>query len=161
MNRIINSRALLNKQKFLSLILILYSINQSQQLTGLQKAVRLIQNRRNNFQHTKDVLLKNKLIPHERACYNIQRLKQIIGIAWEHVFTDFGFTRVTNCPRGGCDYDLIKRSTKTIIELKNNYLTDSGKSKKYTIQKLKSYKRRNPTYTVIYASINYKNSIGK
>ena len=77
------------------------------------------------------------------------RLKQVIGISWEFVFTDFGFSRTSNCPRGGCDYDLINRRTKTIIELKNNYLTDSGKSKKYTIQKLKQFKQRNPTFAVI------------
>lgn len=151
----------MSKQKFLNLILILFFINSSQQLTGLQKAVRLIQRRRINFEHTNDILLKNKIIPHERTCYNIQRLKQVIGIAWEFVLTDFGFNRTSMCPRGGCDYDLINRRTKTVMELKNNYLTDSGKSKKYTIEKLKAFKRRNPTYTVIYASINYKNNIGK
>jgi len=140
----------MNVKKIQILLLILY-FSQLTKQTGLQDAVELIQWRRTNFHHTNDILLKNKIIPHERTCYKIQRLKQIIGIAWEHVFKDFGFTRTSTCPRGGCDYDLINRRTKTVIELKNNYLTDSGKSKKYTIQKLKAFKRRNPRYTVIYA----------
>ena len=59
------------KQKVLNLLLILCMVKHSQQLTGLQKAVRLIQNRRLNFQHTKDILLKNKIILHERTCYSI------------------------------------------------------------------------------------------
>ena len=105
-------------KKFLCIILILSIAKNSQQLTGLQKAVRLIQRRTTNFQHSNDILLKNKLIPHEQKCYNIQRLKQIIGIAWEHVFTDFGFNRTSTCPRDGCDYDLKNRNTKTVIELK-------------------------------------------
>jgi len=148
-------------KKFLCIILILSIAKNSQQLTGLQKAVRLIQRRTTNFQHSNDILLKYKLIPHEQKCYNIQRLKQIIGIAWEHVFTDFGFNRTSTCPRGGCDYDLKNRNIKTVIELKNNYQSDSGKAKKYTFNKLKEFKRRNPLYTVIYASINYKNTLGK
>jgi len=148
-------------KKYLIILIIFYSSKNSNQLTGLQKAIKLIQSRKLNFHHTNDLLLKNKIIAHERKCYDIQRLKQVIGIAWEFVFTDFGFSRIKICSRGGCAYDLINRRTKTIIELKNNYLTDSGKAKKYTMLTLEKYKRNNPNFTVIYASINYKDNIGK
>ena len=70
---------------FLCIIIILCTAKNSQQLSGLQKAVRLIQRRTTNFRHFNDILLKYKLIPHEQKFYNIQRLKQIIGIAWKHI----------------------------------------------------------------------------
>ena len=98
-------------KKFLCLILTLCAAKNSQQLTGLQKAVRLIQRKTANFQHFNDILLKNKLISHEQKCYNIRRLKQIIGIAWEHVFSDFSFNRTSTCPRGGCNLLSLPIST--------------------------------------------------
>lgn len=131
--------------------------------TGVQRAVQILSQSITSFKHSNDIILKNKIIPHERDCFELQLLKQRIGIAWEHVFTDFGFkrTRINSCPRGGCVYDLYNHTSKIVIELKNNYNSDSGKAKRYTHNKLKLFKRRNPTYKVIYGAINYKNSIGK
>lgn len=128
---------------------------------GLDEAVKILKNRifiPNDLYSKYDlVLYHSRTYRHMyKSCYKLQRIRQNLGFAWEHVMTDFGFTRVRNQP-----YDLINLQTRTVIQLKNSYDTGSSYAKKHLFYQLTKFKNENPNYTVIYASINYKKGKGK
>ena len=51
----------------------------------------------------------------EEAAYRLQVLRMRLGLAWELVFTDYGFTKQPS------RIDLINHRRKIAVELKNRY----------------------------------------
>lgn len=84
-----------------------------------------------------------------------QRLMKI-GEIWQEVLGNYnGFNNLKKGHETGLD--IISIDKKIIIELKNRTNTDNSSSKKTNFDKLAKFKKNNPEYTCIYASINDNN----
>ena len=121
---------------------------------GLETAVDLLSQPFKPYTPTRDVVLSGNVGQWEAAAYKLNSLRTRLGIAWEFVFTDYGFERL---PRG---IDLINRRRKIGLELKNGWVINSM-VKRVDHLLLKKFKREHPDYTVIFGHVNYKNEIGK
>ena len=77
-----------------------------------------------------------------------------IGLAWELVFTNYGFVRQTS------GIDLINHRRKIAIELKNGYRINSI-VRREDFRRLRVFKARNSRYMVILSFINDKTLEGK
>lgn len=121
---------------------------------GLQKANDLIKQPISLHRRTKDVVLTGITNRLEEAAYKLQVLRMRLGIAWEMVFTDYGFTRQ---PSG---LDIINHRRKIAIELKNGYRINSI-VRRVDFHRLREYKAHHPRYTVILGIINDRSLEGK
>jgi hypothetical protein len=76
-----------------------------------------------------------------------------IGEIWQEVLGNYnGFINLKIGHHTGLD--IISHSKKIAIELKNRTNTDNSSSKKSNLDKLSKFKKENPDYTCIYATIN-------
>lgn len=78
-----------------------------------------------------------------------------IGEIWEEAIGNYdGFIKLKIGNDTGLD--IISKSRKIIIELKNRTNTDNHSSRKANMDKLVKFKKENPDYTCIYGLINDK-----
>lgn len=138
-----------------TIITILLLARQCFALTGLQKAVAYIREPIDYHNPPSDIVLHGYIDRISIDAYKLQILRMRIGLAWELVMTDYGFQRGT-VPT----LDLVSRTRKIAIELKNNFRINS-QVKRANLQALKEFKRRHPTYQVILGFVNYKSANGK
>src|SRR5438552_1944850 len=117
---------------------------------GMTRAIDYLRRPLPSTKSIQDVILRGKFDNLQDHAYKLNRIRSRLGIAWEYVFTDFGFEIVHNV------IDVINRNRSIAIELKNSWRTDNANSKKCIMDKLKIFKRNNPDFTVIYGAINYK-----
>jgi hypothetical protein len=117
--------------------------NMSLSIVFKNKIIKIIKKYKNkSFKLSNDIILGE-------INYNHSCLKMYIGKIWQETI---------GCLKGWksneTGIDLINKSKKIAIELKNSYNTCNSSSKKAIIQKLKEFKLNNSEYTVIYAYIN-------
>ena len=129
-------------------------LRRSREGSALQRAGVLIKKPISLNRRTNDVLLSGLVSPLEDSAYKLQVLRMRIGLAWELVFTDYGFVRQTS------GIDLINHRRKIAIELKNGYRINSM-VKREDFRRLRAFKARHPRYTVILGIINDKTLEGK
>ena len=122
--------------------------------TGLRRARELIQQPISMHRRTHDIVLSGVTDRLEGAAYKLQILRMRVGLAWEWVFTDYGFTKQ---PSG---IDLINSRRRVAIELKNGYRINSI-VRREDLRRLCAFKTRHPRYTVILGFINDKQVEGK
>lgn len=86
----------------------------------------------------------------------MEKQKQMkIGYIWQEVLGNYDkFENLGVAHETGLD--IISRSRKIIIELKNRTNTDNSSSKKHNFDKLSIFKKNNPDYTCIYGNVNDK-----
>jgi len=120
---------------------------------GMQRALDYLRRPLPPTQPIQDVILRGKFDNLQANAFRLNRIRSRLGRAWEFVFTDFGFNLVNNV------IDVINPNRLIALELKNSWRTDNANSKKCVFDKLKTYKRNNPNYTVVYGAINYKPQI--
>ena len=94
-------------------------LQRSREGSALQRAGVLIKKPISLNRQTNDVLLSGLVYPLEDSAYKLQVLRMRIGLAWELVFTDYGFVRQTS------GIDLINSRRRVAIELKNGYRINS------------------------------------
>ena len=76
-----------------------------------------------------------------------------IGEIWQEVLGNY--SDCINLKKGHeTGLDIMSRSKKFIMELKNRTNTDNSSSKKCNLDKLAKFKKDNPEYICIYANIN-------
>jgi hypothetical protein len=76
-----------------------------------------------------------------------------IGFIWQEILGNYNeFENLGNGHSTGLD--IISRSRKIIIELKNRTNTDNSSSRKTNLNKLSLYKKQNPEYMCVYGTIN-------
>ena len=79
-----------------------------------------------------------------------------IGEIWQEVIGNYdGFINLRNGHETGLD--ILSKTRKLAIELKNRTNTDNASSKKSNFDKLARFKKENPEYKCIYANINDNN----
>lgn len=92
--------------------------------------------------------MKNKII----ALKEKQRQMKI-GELWQEIIGNYkSFVNLKVGHHTGLD--IISYDRKIAIELKNRTNTDNHSSKKSNMDKLADFKKKNPDYTCIYATIN-------
>ena len=76
-----------------------------------------------------------------------------VGEIWQETIGNYDqFINLKNGHETGLDILSITR--KLALELKNRTNTDNASSKKSNLDKLSKFKKENPEYTCIYATIN-------
>jgi len=112
-------------------------------ITFKNKIIKIIKKYKNkSFKTNNDIILGE--INYSHIC-----LKTYIGQIWQETI---GSLKGWKSNKTGID--LINKSKKIAIELKNSYNTCNSSSRKTMMLKLKEFKLNNPKYTVIYAYIN-------
>ena len=122
--------------------------------SGLRKAIDIITEPLKPIVPTNDIVLKDLVSRWEKNTFKLNSMRTRIGLAWEHVFTDFGFRRYPY------DIDLINSRRKIAIALKNGWDVNNN-VKRYDHNQLLMFKQDNPGYEVIFGHVNYKDAIGK
>ena len=134
----------------LALLLILFFISSISSQPGMQRAIDYLRQPLPATRPIQDVILRGKFDNLQENAFKLNRIRTRLGRAWEFVLTDYGFNLVNNV------VDLINPNRSIAVELKNSWRTDNANSKKCVFDKLKTFKRNNPRYTVVYGAINYK-----
>jgi len=102
---------------------------------------------------TYDILDTKKTIKYKIISLKEKQRLMKIGLIWQEVlgnydkYEDLGIGHETGL-------DIISRSKKIVIELKNRTNTDNASSKKANLDKLAKFKKLHPEYTCIYGNIN-------
>jgi hypothetical protein len=106
-------------------------------------------------------LLSIDISPKEKEIYQrFKMMQQTEGKIWQKVMGNYPpFIDLGEGDESGLD--IISHERKIVIELKNKYNTDNHSSKKFNIQKLKSFKKKHPDYTAVYGIVNDTNLGGK
>src|SRR5438552_15130683 len=91
---------------------------------GLQRAINYLRRPLSPTKPIQDVILRGKFDNLQDHAYNLNRIRSRLGLAWEYVFTNFGFEIVHNL------IDVVNRNRSIAIELKNSWRTDNANSKK-------------------------------
>ena len=122
---------------------------------GLRRAGEMIKEPIKTHGQTRDIVLPTRLIIRlEAAAYKLQILRMRVGLAWELVFTDYGFQKL---PQG---IDLVNHRRKIAIELKNGYRINSM-VRRADYRQLRDFKNKHPDYTVIMGVINDRTAEGR
>lgn len=95
-----------------------------------------------------DKLRLNKLISLKEK-HRVMKIDEI----WQEVLGNYN--ECVNLKIGNKNgLDIISHNRKFVIELKNRTNTDNFSSRNYNFDKLAEFKKNNPEYTCIYATIN-------
>ncbi len=109
--------------------------------------------RKENEIITYDLLDTNKSREYKLLILKEKQRQMKIGEIWQEVFGNYdGFINLKTGHDTGLD--IISYSKKIVIEIKNRTNTDNYSSKKSNFDKLANFKKNNPDYTCIYATIN-------
>lgn len=102
---------------------------------------------------TFDLLDTEKSIKNKMIILKEKQKSMKIGEIWQEVIGNYyEFTNLKVGHKTGLD--IISTSKKIIIELKNRTNTDNHSSRKTNYDKLAKFKKENPEYLCIYATIN-------
>jgi len=102
---------------------------------------------------TYDILDTKKSIKNKMIALEEKHRQMKIGDIWQEVLGNYdGFENLGYKHKTGLD--ILSRSRKIIIELKNRTNTDNASSRKANFDKLVNFKKRHPKYTCIYGTIN-------
>jgi len=123
-------------------------------ISGLHKACDVVKKPINLNSLSNDIVLSGVTNRLEAAAYKLQVLRMRLGHAWEWVFTDFGFTKLSK------GLDLINHRRRIAIELKNGYRINSI-VRREDYRRLRKFKAQHPGYRVILGIINDKTIEGK
>ena len=114
-----------------------------------------ILNRNEHYKFNYDILNTQKNDEIKLIVLKEKHKQMKIGEIWEETignYNDFIKLKIGN----ETGLDIISKSRKIIIELKNRTNTDNHSSRKANMDKLVKYKKENPDYTCIYGLINDK-----
>lgn len=102
---------------------------------------------------TYDMLDTKKTMQYKLLPLKEKHRQMKIGEIWQEVLGNYeGYMNLKIGHETGLD--IISHSNKIIIELKNRTNTDNASSKKSNFDKLAKFKKHNPEYRCIYATIN-------
>jgi hypothetical protein len=102
---------------------------------------------------TYDILDTEKTKQNKLLVLKEKQRQMKVGEIWQEVLGTFdGFINLKIGHKTGLD--ILSHTKKIAIELKNRTNTDNASSKKSNLDKLAEFKKKNPTYTCIYANIN-------
>jgi len=105
---------------------------------------------------TFDLLDTDKSIKNKMVILKEKQKSMKIGEIWQEVIGNYhGFTNLKVGHISGLD--IISTTNKIAIELKNRTNTDNHSSRKTNFDKLAKFKKENPEYLCIYATINADN----
>ena len=86
-------------------------------------------------------------------CKKIKQIQMKIGNLWQICIGNWqNYVNLKQGHKSGLD--VINKTDKTIMEIKNRYNTDNANSRKETFKKLVNFKKENPDYKLIYAVMN-------
>lgn len=142
-----NIRRMYSFHLLISVILLTTAVKKGS--SSLRQAVALLSEPIPRVGYTQDVVLKDIVTPWEANAYKLQLIRVRLGHAWELAALDYGFVRADQ----GDGIDLVHHTRKVAIEIKNS--GDISSSERHVkMAHLKRFKRRHPTYSVIFAFIN-------
>ena len=122
----------------------------------IENKIKTILNRPEKNDLTFDLLDTDKSMKNKMVILKEKQKSMKIGEIWQEVIGNYeGFTNLKIGHVSGLD--IISVSKKVIIELKNRTNTDNHSSKKTNFDKLAKFKKENPEYLCIYATINADN----
>lgn len=112
-----------------------------------------IMNRPQKSVTTYDILDSAKIIKRKLLILKEKQRQMKMGEIWQMMIGEFnGFVNLGNKSKSGLD--ILSHTKKIAIELKSRTNTDNASSKKSNFDKLAKFKKENPEYTCIYATIN-------
>lgn len=127
--------------------------NLEEYFRNVESIIKKIISRYENDVLTYDILdteksKKNKLLSLKEKQHQMK-----VGEIWQETIGNYDqFINLKNGHETGLDILSITR--KLALELKNRTNTDNASSKKSNLDKLSKFKKENPEYTCIYATIN-------
>ena len=122
----------------------------------IEKKIKTILNRPEKNDLTFDLLDTDKSMKNKMVILKEKQKSMKIGEIWQEVIGNYeGFTNLKIGHVSGLD--IISTTNKIAIELKNRTNTDNHSSKKTNFDKLAKFKKENPEYLCIYATINADN----
>ena len=100
-----------------------------------------------------DILSTPKTERHRTIVLSEQQFRMKFGEIWQEALGSYNeYTNLNSGHESGLD--IISYRNKIVIELKNRTNTDNDSSRRANFDKLARFKRNNPEYTCIYATIN-------
>lgn len=100
-----------------------------------------------------DILDSDDILNTKLLCLKMKHTQMKIGTIWQYVLGNYyNYQDLTIGHETGLD--IINRTDKIIIELKNRTNTDNCSAKKTNFDKLSKFKKINPKYLCIYGCIN-------
>ena len=100
-----------------------------------------------------DILNTPKTEKYQKIVLSGQQFKMKIGEIWQETLGNYnGYINLKSGHESGLD--ILSHENKIAIELKNRNTTDNSSSKVTNLKKLAQFKKNNPDYTCIYATIN-------
>lgn len=99
-----------------------------------------------------DILSTPKTERHRTIVLSEQQFRMKFGEIWQEALGSYNeYTNLNSGHESGLD--IISYRNKIVIELKNRTNTDNDSSRRANFDKLARFKRNNPEYTCIYATI--------
>lgn len=122
-------------------------------LESLDRLIANILSRPMKQYFTYDILDSEQNIATKEIVLRQKQYQMRIGEIWQAVLGSYdGFEDLKSGHESSLD--IISHSKKIIVEIKNRTNTDNSASRKTKLDKLASFKRKNPEYKCIYAMIN-------
>jgi hypothetical protein len=113
---------------------------------GLRRAVDYIKQPIREPRGTNDIILRGIVTPWESSAYKLQVLRVRLGLCWEYIAEDYGFS-ITN------PLDIINNRRKILAEIKNSrQISSTERRAKHRL--LKTFKRNHPDYTAVFGFVN-------
>src|SRR5438552_10318120 len=103
-----------------TLITLLFILSVYSTEPDLQRAIDYLRRPLPPTKPIQDIILRGKFDNLQDHAYKLNRIRSRLGIAWEYVFTDFGFEIVHTV------IDVINRNKSIAIEFKNSWRTDNA-----------------------------------
>jgi len=127
--------------------------NKKQYFSIMEMSIFLILNKPDNENVSYDILDSEKTMMNKMIVLREKQRQMKIGEIWQMMIGNYdGFQ---NLKRGHISgLDVMSTERKIAIEIKNRTNTDNSSAKKTNFNKLAKFKRENPEFTCIYASIN-------
>jgi hypothetical protein len=120
---------------------------------SLENIIQNILSKPNKTNFTYDILDTEKTKTNKLIILREKQRQMKIGEIWQEVLGNYnGFINLKSGHISGLD--ILSHTRKLAIELKNRTNTDNASSRKTNFDKLVEFKKNNPDYTCIYATIN-------
>jgi hypothetical protein len=122
-------------------------------LVLLDNEIKNVLSRHEKDNITYDILDTSQTIKYKNIILKEKQRQMKIGEIWQIIIGNYdGFINLKNGNEYGLD--VLSHSKKIVIELKNRTNTDNASSRKTNLDKLSKFKKSNPEYMCIYATIN-------
>lgn len=127
--------------------------NLEEYFRNVESIIKEIISRYENDVLTYDILDTEKSKKNKLLSLKEKQRQMKVGEIWQETIGNYDqFINLKNGHETGLDILSITR--KLALELKNRTKTDNASSKKSNLDKLSKFKKENPEYTCIYATIN-------